>query len=188
MPMMWLSWAPFQKYSDSRHHHHQLNKPSHITFIFVNMTWISMPSVIMVKGFQCVERKERDHSENITWGGGFSIFAGEIWVLPEDWQNLGTPLTYNFLITPLHVFYGLISAISGFFYIIIYLTKSGHPPSEDWQNLGAPPPKKGEIWASSLSVICTSECQSPLFCQLPLKWIGISQTCTSNDVTASSGQ
>ncbi len=52
----------------------------------------------------------RDRSENITgWGGGFSIFIGTILAPPsDDWQILDSRPTYNFLITPLYVLYGLI--------------------------------------------------------------------------------
>ncbi len=55
----------------------------------------------------------RDHSEKVIGGGGLSIFANEIWVLPsppEDWQNLGAGFAESgyILITPLYVVYGLI--------------------------------------------------------------------------------
>ncbi len=56
------------------------------------------------------------------------------------------PPTYNILITPLYVFYGLIWAIS-VFYLMINICLSG-PPLEDCQNLGVPPPTNCKIWAS----------------------------------------
>ncbi len=88
----------------------------------------------------------RDHSQNITWGGGIiSIFDSKIWVSPspsEVWQNRGVPLSedwqnlstshinvhYVFLKhLYMTVFYVLIWAISVFLVISI------------WQNLSAPP-------------------------------------------------
>ncbi len=88
-----------------------------------------------------------ERSENITGIGSFSIFTpppriGRIWCHPLSiGRNLVTPppfpLTYNFLITPLYVFYCLICAISVFLIISIIgqnlvaslrrLAKSGFP-------------------------------------------------------------
>ncbi len=98
----------------------------------------------------------RNHSENFTAGGGFSIFASEIWLTPsKDWQNLGAshrwlakyaypPLHIHFLITHLYVFYGLIWTISVILIIGIWhnlgLSKSGcHPLTNS--EIFAPPSK-----------------------------------------------
>ncbi len=123
-----------------------------------NMFWSQRQIVVLINQ---IFSNIRDHSANIT--GGWRLFnfgqrnlddpvprIGRICVPPsEDWQNLGTtmyPPTYNILITPLYVFYGLMSYFS---LLIINIWQNLHvphrkigkiwvPPCDEWQNLGTP--------------------------------------------------
>ncbi len=58
------------------------------------------------------------------------------WYMPPQWHSY---VPFGFYLTPLYVFYGLILIFLTFFIIRIWAgkIKSGCPPSDIWQNLGA---------------------------------------------------
>ncbi len=104
----------------------------------------------------------RDHSEKITVGGCFeispvkyghpSLMINIIWVPPPRIGRIWVPpniYVHLFFITPLHMFYGVIWAISLFLITIIWqnlapprkIDKIRVPHPDEWRNCPSPPPK-----------------------------------------------